>query len=202
MSVKREFLWLVGLIGVLVTEAWAIHEPKPDSVAAWLAALVAFVGIEHVGRRVARASATAHPNDPPLMRKLLEELPPHAMQFFREHDFLGTCRQDEVRPLWNFVNRWGAPDHLFQDTQLEAARSELLRAGLKTAASIAAKTRRLGTDLLTVKPSSDDGDPYPDWVRQDAKDINAAADEFVAAYDKMILLGRQRLDMTAQAPGP
>jgi hypothetical protein len=198
MSWRGEFVWVVGLVALMGAEYWAIREPRPESVGAWLAAIVAFVAIERFTRRAPTPGPTAraHPNDPPLMRELLDALPLHVVQFFRHQDFLATFHMGDVRPLRDFVHRWDAPDHIFQDAELEEARRELVSAGAASSRLIAFKTRPLHGDLLTVKASSEDGDPYPDWVKNDAKEMDAAADKFVEAYDRMVTLGRQRLDIS------
>ena len=199
MNVRRDLAWVVGLVAVMWAEAQMVRNPDGETVGALLAALTAFVLIDRFGDRLPSRGPTVatHPNDPPLLRKLLRDLPPDEVVFFREHDFAGSFEGGPVSRLREFAHRWTAPDHHFQDARLEQIRVALVAAAKHCVRTISFKTRPAGEGWLTVKPSRDVGEEQRELVRRDAEEMNRSAEELVKVYDALVIAGCKRLNIAS-----
>ena len=79
------------------------------------------------------------------------------------------------------------------DEELERNRMILYEAGKNLGMKIAEKTVPNKNGFISVKPDSLPYGPTPDWVVNDAKEINSLVPTFVECHEKFIKLGRKKL---------
>jgi hypothetical protein len=196
-------LRLTALLGVLAMEAWLFWNPagwelKWDALAGFFGALLALFVLERKDHPVTanHLSSTflVTPTDIAVFEELLALLAPNGViSFLRNHDFGGSFSREDIAPLHTFVVLGENPDSEFIDPSLEKERQKLHESASQLAMSIATKTAPNSRDLLSVLPKRLADSPRPEWVKQEAKELNEAATEFVELYDNFVRFCRARI---------
>lgn len=116
-------------------------------------------------------------------------------EFYRQHDFLGSFKEEFWRPLSDYIDTWNTPDHEFADKQLQKAHKDLYEKAEKLGFAIAKYTVPIGKEghLRSVKPDSLPPGPTPEHIKNEAKEINALVPGFFEAHSKFIRLANQKL---------
>jgi hypothetical protein len=147
--------------------------------------------LEHIQAQEAVDRARVQKVDASRLRALLQDLDPvKTIAFFREHDFGGAFRTEDIRPLYRFVERAPDPDQSFLDPSLEELRVELLNSGKALASTLAMKTSPTSAELSSVLPDAHKGVPRPDWVNANARKLNELATAFVEKFDQLVRTAR------------
>lgn len=110
---------------------------------------------------------------------------------YQSHDFLLPFRKVSVDPLYTVDAIWRDAAHSFNDKALEKKRVAFVRAASELAQEIAGKTIPKG-DFVTVIPRDMDPENLADWVREDARAINAKLPAFVQAHEDLLRTGTKR----------
>lgn len=186
---------LITLAAVIGTGAWVFSEiwnegPQWGSLTTFLVTLGGYLTLEASLSR----TAGGNPNDIALFKELLELLPPTTIgEFLRNHDFCADFRPEEANALHQFAQYWGAPDHRFIDRMMESKRQKLYKNGFALASQIAQYTVPNRSGYISVVPNEIRGGPRPDWIRDQATQLNKTARAFSACYDSFVVDGRKRL---------
>lgn len=114
------------------------------------------------------------------------------IRFFKEHDFLGSFQKDRIDGLNEFVETWDNAAHEFVDQDVEEKRKEIYDAAEKLALAIARYTTPSQFGYISVKPDSLPDGPTPDWIKDQAKEMNDCASEFVKEHEKFIRFCRAK----------
>ena len=115
------------------------------------------------------------------------------IRFYKEYDFLGSFDKKFIDPLYEFIEFWDNAAHEFIDEELENEKNNLYKAAYELGTTIARNTVPNRHGFISVKPDHLAGGPTPDWVINDAKEINALAPRFVELHEAFIRLGRKKL---------
>jgi hypothetical protein len=199
----------ISIIVMLVCSAWFVARWSDagfpwDPLVPFIIALGAYAKLEvSQSARVSKVDDVSIENDADLFRQLHELLPSHgAIEFVKHHDFGGSFLLRDLDPIGRFCYEWDNPQHEFNDQQLEAQRADLLRAAKYFSHAIALKTAPRAAGIQSAVPGHIDSDgPFPEWVRQDIREIHLAAHALVDEHEKMMRLGRKRLRIaTGAAP--
>jgi len=190
--ITRPF-WEPILVGLLEKHI-EVNVPNADW-AGWVLiviGLAVYVLNEKVGRAVEK------PNSKDI--QLFEEFASlfaknDRIRFYKEHDFLGSFREEFWKPLSEYVEIWNNAEHEYVDQEIEEASKKVYSSGYRLASTIAKNTVPIGRTgaARSVKPDHLGFGPTPDWVISDAKEINALAPPFVEAHEEFIRLGRKKL---------
>ena len=197
-------LWrLVSFIAVLVAVVWLV---LPDGdyefifhlnrLVIFLGALAAFFAAEGADFSERKKSrTTAHPNDVRLLQRILGFLDPEGViVVLRDHDFGGAFLRSDIDPLLRFAATQKGADKAFQNKTVEKKHVKLIASARKLSGLIAARTFPIGAgDGQSVRTPESANEPVPERVRQNAKDINDAADEFVNNFDEFIVVARREI---------
>lgn len=119
-----------------------------------------------------------------------------AIRLLRDHDFGGAFPKLSIRPLYAFVETWDQPEKEFLDPELQAELKALYVASLNMATHLVGKTVPIGDGtFVSVYPDAvrNEGGPRPDWVIEDARELNNEAQKFVPIYESFLRFCRQRL---------
>ncbi|WP_085918454.1 hypothetical protein [Halomonas sp. CSM-2] len=171
------FEWepLLGLILVFVTylglEAKDHHQPQSDDKV-----LVETKPGEDDVRLLA------------MFRKLLE---PADVTFFREHDFLGSFRNEPVKRLFEYLETWTTVEHEFIDSAVEEQHGKFRQKAMALGLVLSQYTTNHG-EFSTVKPPGSQNEPTPEWVKKEAEEINQKASDFVEAHQEFLKFARNR----------
>jgi len=191
----------VSLVVMVICAAWfAVRWRDPgfpwDPAVPFVIAFGAYLTAEvSQAQRRSKPLDPALENDAALFRDLHDLLPSQgAIAFIKQHDFGGSFRLEDLDPISNFCYEWDNPQHQFNDPELEAQRSNLLRAANYFSGSIATNTVPRDSGIQSAIPKHVDSDgPFPEWVKQDIREIHQAADALVQEHEKMMRLGRKKL---------
>ena len=107
------------IAGMLFNVAWFLWNPADwtfewEPVVAFTLTLAGFIAADvHDSSSISgNLAKQGHPNDVALAKKLLDALPSNGIiKFLKEHDFLGSFRSEEIRPINQFLYEWDNPDH-------------------------------------------------------------------------------------------
>lgn len=120
------------------------------------------------------------------------------LRLFKVPDFDSSFRRSDLRPLNTFVESWTTVEKEFRDSRLEAEKKRLRTSAEKLATEIARLTSPVGDGTFSSVYS--DGarssfrvDERPDWVKEQAKTLNALAAPFAVEYEAFVRLCRERL---------
>jgi hypothetical protein len=122
------------------------------------------------------------------------------LRLFKVPDFDSSFRRADVRPLNTFVETWNSIEKEFRDSKLEAAKKRLYASAERLATEIARLTSPVanGTFSSVYSDSARSGhgvDERPDWVKEEAKTLNALAAPFAVEYEAFVRLCRERLEV-------
>lgn len=183
---------IAAFLAVLATLVWFVRPANGfsfvlhwDRLVALLAAVATYLGMEAYE---VKRNKEPHPNDIRLLKRLLSKLTPDGLiPFFREHDFGGAFRSEYAEPILRFSDGWHGSDKEFQNKAVEAKHKSMVTATNKLAHSIAKYTCPVGDGSFSSVLHDDlRNQPRPEWVNIDARKLNDAANEFVAAYDAFL----------------
>ncbi len=190
---------LIGMVGVVVAAVplvYASPHPFPwGNLAGLIAAFGFYVGTYFFGDyHVWLTRRTGHPHDVALFKELLDLLKPAEVRIlYRDFDFGGAFRYEDVSAVNRFVDGWKSADKDFRDRGIEKAKRDIYTKAAVVAREIAYRTRPLTGGLQTVKLAN--VDQQPESVREDAGVINEAASQFAKSYEAFVRLGRDRLTL-------
>jgi len=206
MTLKK----LAALLALLTSEAWLLWNPKGwefkwDALAACFTTLLALLLLERNESQSGQGGSeypkgkislnAPHPNDIALFKEFLTVLSPtEVIDFFRHHDFSGSFTFKNIEQLRHFVSDWKNPDKEFISKELEVDRRRLLEEATKLSSLIARNTAPIQHDVYSVKPRDLIG-PIPDWIKEEAENMNTAATNFVAMYDEFVRKCRASLPL-------
>lgn len=206
MNIKNSTTWSkesvakwVSLAVMLLCSAWFAARWKEsgfpwDPTVPFVLALGVYVTADiKQARKRTKAPHASDENDAALFRELHDLLPSHgAIAFIKQHDFGGSFRLEDLDPINRFCYEWDNPQHQFNAPELEAQRADLLRAAKYFSNSIAVNTVPRSSGIQSAIPNHIDSDgPFPEWVKQDIREIHLAAEALVEEHEKMMRLGRQ-----------
>lgn len=126
-----------------------------------------------------------------LLAKLRELLGPADIKFFREHDFLGSFPNEPMNRLFEYLETWTTVEHEFIDAEVGVAHGKF-RKKAKALGLVLSKYTTNNGDFSTVKPPGPQTGPTPDWVKEEAEEINQKASDFVEAHQEFLKFARNR----------
>jgi hypothetical protein len=141
-----------------------------------------------------------HVNDIALFKKLQEALPSNdSIDFIRTHDFGGSFNIDNVIPIRDFNHYWDNAEHEFIDSELEKLRKELLEKSSKFSLAIGMNTSPNSAGFQSVYPDThlDSPEDFEKRIRSEVKEIHDAADELIKIHQKIMRVGRKKLNISA-----
>jgi hypothetical protein len=118
-----------------------------------------------------------------------------AVRLLRDQNFGDSFARKAVQPLYDFVETWNQPEKEFIDEELQAALTQLYKAADGLATHLVEKTVPVGSGKL-LSVFSDNlraMGPRPDWVKEEARVLNAEAAKFVPIYEQFVRLCRKKL---------
>lgn len=131
--------------------------------------------------------------DAATLAAILTVIPARLIQFLKQHDFGGTFNREELAPLDVFLSEAASPDREFLINELETLRTRLLESGRNLSKLIGFKTFPREHTFSSVLPAAALLGPRPDWVDDNASELNNAAEEFVSAFEELVRSSRARL---------
>lgn len=120
------------------------------------------------------------------------------MRLFKVPDFDASFRRSDLRPLNTFVETWDSVEKEFRDSKIEAAKKKLYASAEKLATEVSRLTSPVGDGTFSSVYSDSvrrghGVDERPDWVREEARTLNALAAPFAVEYEAFVRLCRERL---------
>ena len=117
------------------------------------------------------------------------------MRLLRDHDFGGPFLRKAIQPLFDFYETWDHPEKEFIDKELQAGLAALYQAAREMSNHVTGKTVPVGNgDYASVfSDSLRAAGPRPEWVREEARVLNAQAHSFVPIYENFMRLCREKL---------
>lgn len=189
---------------MLFTVAWFLWNPAGwtfewEPVVAFTLTLASFIAadLHDSSSVIGEAKKQGHPNDVTLAWKLLEALPSNGIiKFLKEHDFLGSFRSEEIRPLNQFLYEWDNPEHEFLDSELESYRKALLKRAGEFSMNVAKYTssNMAGMQAVIVDGQRNDFEQMQRF-EVEAKAVNEAADSLVGAHESFVRAARGKLNL-------
>ena len=189
------FIEVSSFILCLVLGAFWIKDPSGPYEPPFAVSGLVLVGTE-LYRRYRKKTSISNPNikDIELFEEFIALFSDNDLiRFYKEHVFLASFERKYIEPLYCFVETWDNAAHQFIDEELERNRMILYEAGKNLGMKIAEKTVPNKNGFISVKPDSLPYGPTPDWVVNDAKEINSLVPTFVECHEKFIKLGRKKL---------
>ncbi|CAG2091171.1 MULTISPECIES: hypothetical protein [Xanthomonas] len=185
---------------LMLAEAWFLHglfagQPSWDSSLALLAALAAFFGKDYVKEKL-NIAQPAREHDRALYLQFLAELPVEpAITMLKDYDFGNAFKYTHMRSLFNFSETWDTVEKEFLDKKLEEQRKSLVTAAQELSIEFAKLTVPVGNgDFSSVFPDRLRAEgPRPEFVIEDARQLNRAARSFVPLYESFVRACRQKL---------
>lgn len=118
-----------------------------------------------------------------------------AVRLLRDHDFGGPFLRKAIQPLFDFYETWDQPEKEFIDKELQAGLAALYQAAQELSNHVTGKTVPVGNgDCASVfSDSLRAAGPRPEWVREEARVLNAQAHSFVPIYENFMRLCREKL---------
>lgn len=101
-----------------------------------------------------------------------------------------SFRSEYLAPLNTVANIWDDAAHSFINKELEQKRLQFVQAAYDLAMEIAGKTVPEG-DYVTVIPRGADPENLEQWVRDDARAIDAKLPVFINAHEELLKLGNK-----------
>jgi hypothetical protein len=132
--------------------------------------------------------------DAATLGKLLNTLQPaEIVDFLRNHDFGGAFLRSEIKALGLFLFEASQPDREFLIPELETRRKDLVETGRRLSSLLGYKTHPGVGDANSVLPPDLVNRKRPDWVDENASELNEVATEFVAIFDELVRTARATL---------
>jgi hypothetical protein len=109
-------------------------------------------------------------------------------EFYRQHDFLGSFREEYWRPLSLYVDGWHTVEHEFVHKKLNKLHKRVYEKAAKLGGAIAKNTVPIGTGghIRSVKPDNMPFGPTPEHIKVEARDINSLVPEFIKAHESFV----------------
>lgn len=146
----------------------------------------------------AKAAVVEQTHDQKLFEEFQAILPfSPSIEMLRNHDFGNSFLRVAVQPLFNFVETWDSVDKEFIDKELEQHRRQLFDAACQMSSEICKRTVPVGDGSYASVLSDnvrEQGGRRPEWVREDARELNRVASAFVPRYEEFIRYCRQTLN--------
>ena len=125
---------------------------------------------------------------------ILKSLEPESLiAFLRHKDFGATFRSEEIQPLRRYIYFASRPDQEFLTKELEVLRCQLLFCGQTLLDLIGGGTYPRRDDFSSVLPEEFIHAERPQFVEDNAAEINNAATEFVNSFDSLVREARSLL---------
>jgi hypothetical protein len=196
-----KYLTIVALLGF---EAWFLWPASSAWQFEWepllgmIATFTAYLGIEakdhHAGVPEGVGPAPrVNEVDRRLFSDFTSIFTPSVITFFREHDFHNTFPADPMNRLFQYTDGWSTTEHEFVDGDIQKRHQEFRDSAMTLANALAEYTRSMGSNMATVKPVDHQGGPLPDWVRNEAKELNRLASAFVESHQAFLVRARPQL---------
>ncbi len=117
-----------------------------------------------------------------------------AAEFYKNHDFLISFRDEYWRPMSEYVDNWHTVEHQFVDGKVNNTHKKVYKAATKLGEAVANYTVTIDADGQTrsVKPRDVCG-PTPEHIKREAKEINDLRPAFANAHAKFVRLANNRL---------
>lgn len=120
------------------------------------------------------------------------------LRLFKVPDFDASFPRLDVQPLKTFVENWNSVEKEFRDPKIEGLKKKLYASAEKLATEISRLTVPVGdgTHYSVYSDSARRGhavDARPDWVKEEAKTLNALAKPFAVEYEAFVRVCRDRL---------
>lgn len=114
-------------------------------------------------------------------------------EFYRQHNFLASFRENYWVPLSHYVDNWENVEHEFVDTRLQKKHRKAYEAAEKLGVAISKYTVSIGDGTFrSVKPDHVPK-PIPESIKKEAKEINALKPAFAKAHRDFIRLANKKL---------
>lgn len=151
--------------------------------------------LEHVQALETEAGERRRKSDSDNLGRITSVLQPeHVTSFFKQHDFSGTYNREDTKPLYEFCRISKLPGSEFLTPELEEIRCSLVQLANDLANILGYKTHPRNEEFSSVLPEKYLNEVRPDWVDENAQEINECATEFAECYEKLIRNGRKRLE--------
>lgn len=133
------------------------------------------------------------PHDEQLFQKFRALFADHGyIRAYREHHFLSMFPRVYVTPLFEVVETWSDAAHTFSNKALEGKKIEFVKAANDLGVKISQYTTPTDSNShVTVLPRNTDPENPPDWIRQEAEEINASVPLFVKTHEDLLKLGNR-----------
>ena len=140
-------------------------------------------------------------HDRRILGEIQTALPRNVIRFFAEHDMGNAWRRDYTYSLINYSDNMNQVEHRFLDPELEQLRSELFhRAKTLTQLMVLHSAPSMGNpEWADIGPDPDlarnaeDEERFRELFEERRGLLNDAGDEFVAAYDALIVRATEKL---------
>lgn len=189
------------IVALLAFEAWFLWPSKETWSFEWepligmILTFIGYLGIEKAEHSTGAKGAAEQKRDLSekdinLLKEFSDIFTPQVVAFFRDHDFRGAFHTEPMNRLFLYADHWNTVEHEFIDKDLQSAQVPFREKAMKFARALAEYTTS-NQGMATVKPVGHDGGPLPDWVKAQAKELNALASEFVEAHQSFLRFARQ-----------
>ena len=116
--------------------------------------------------------------------------PDHIIAFLRTHDFSGIYNRDDTDPIFRFLELAKRPDNEFLNPELEIKRTRLIVVARSLSRSLGVKTHPRQGTFNSVLPETLINEERPQWVDDNAEELNRYSDEFVQSYEELVRSAR------------
>ncbi|MEA9709301.1 hypothetical protein [Xanthomonas campestris] len=182
---------------ISIIMSWSASKTfNPSDGSSVAAGIVAIVSV-HLSASKEKASVR---HDREIFAKFLADFPHNpSIQLLKAHDFGDDYYSSDLRHFFSFVREWDRPELEFLDKRIEKKRRALYGSAHILYDDFMRETVPHGgdPDMSTVYPWNQRGGQRPDWIKQSAATLNAAARKFAPQYDEFVRYARKRLSMKA-----
>lgn len=195
-----KYLNILALLGFLAWLLWPDFDTwtfEWEPLLGLVLVFITYLGLEakdhHRPRSDEAAPVEFRPDgdDARLLVTFRELLEPADIKFFREHDFLGSFPNEPMKRLFEYLETWTTVEHEFIDPAVEKAHGKF-REKAKALGLVLSKYTTNHGDFSTVKPPGPQSGPPPEWVKEEAQEINQKATNFVEAHQEFLKFARNR----------
>ena len=116
--------------------------------------------------------------------------------FYKHHDFLGAFSEDYWRPLSRYVDGWHTVEHEFVHRKLNRLHKKVYESASKLGLAIAKNTVPIGTGghMRSVKPDNLPVGPTPEHIKEEAREINGLAPDFIKAHESFVRYANSKIN--------
>lgn len=193
---------LVSMLGCLAWFLW-----NPDGWKFEWEPIVVFIGLfgSYIAVDIKSHGSSqkdlGHVNDIALFKKLQKALPSNgSITFIRDHDFGGSFNLEIVIPIKEFSYYWDNAEHEFVDEELEVLKKDLIKKASEFSLAIGKNTSPNSKGFQSVYPDThlDPPEEFEKRIRSEIKEIHDAADELIKSHQKIMRVGRKKLNISSQ----